>query len=977
MESLEESNCHSMSDSFSLYERYLRSFNVVDNFIDENKHPEPNEPASDSNCFYDSSDSVGNIDLSLVASNYVKNNYCETAETECKLLTPIACDNAPEKRSLLHSDPSIKVESPCTSLAASLLDNSSGTVNCLHSDKSDPIEVPVSSDDSKSGLFKHPVFITSTMENSNNAVDSVPMFCDVRNSESIFKLPISELSFNGTIKHVKKLKPIVDPITALTSNNGLVNLDEKTVDHCVDAQACGSNDAQLVNEQKDSSDIKSRSLTDSHSSSEKNIMEKTAESSGDSQYEEFILKRDCQVNDEGSSVKWNLEQSYSSLEASFDSGVRSPDLFSDEGDEPLPESEPFWTFLKDFETYDKMKVKKIEKALQGVLPPPSVTILKTDVTEMLKKYYCFLPAFTETASIDAPDLNSVTPTKRVSLIQIPTETDSLHSSNDDITHRTKCGTSEAEKTKGSTKFDSQLNISTNCKGINIKMCTEIEAAEMVWPDVLKYRSHDVYYNVTNYSEKVELLALRYGERYVGAETDTSVSIHSGGLQSPSSASKRKALRLKMAQATSPGRRLSHLARRRQAFCSAATINEKAQATNSRMVLIDKNFFPHRKLINTSERKSPRLRRTPGKKTPIRKSLGQKTPIKTPKSRNEGSSRKKAMRRLLMDSESMTRSQPSRETLKRALFISPENRKTVPPAPCSSVPLQAMRSKRALFGSPDLAQTKSSDGSLSDQFLKRKRDSLDDDPNNSRSKIAKSLSFGGDTIGNTQPQSFSRRASEMLVSKTAGSAQLNENHKKKLLWAVCEALRPHGWSMSSPGFREKASALARLTRKLLTLAPHAARLASPNLSTSDTMLKLARRYVFAIIQGRSIDDCFEEEQVKVNNESSTKITGYISATAYRQLMARQAATSTSTSQIKENTCNNSSVKLEQPRSTSKNILQDKLVNIDANSSSSSGLSLLDKTSVGLFKSHSMPSFEEAAKMRARRQISFDNVDFPKR
>lgn len=72
-----------------------------------------------------------------------------------------------------------------------------------------------------------------------------------------------------------------------------------------------------------------------------------------------------------------------------------------------------------------------------------------------------------------------------------------------------------------------------------------------------------------------------------------------------------------------------------------------------------------------------------------------------------------------------------------------------------------------------------------------------------------------------------------------------------------------------------------------------------------------------------------------------------------------------------------MKQEQPKSSSKNILQDKLVNIDSNSNSSSGLSMIDKSSLGLFKSNSMPSFEEAAKMRARRQISFDNVDFPKR
>ncbi|KAM3960330.1 LOW QUALITY PROTEIN: cyclin E-interacting protein minus [Aphomia sociella] len=975
MESLEESNCHSMSDSFSLYERYLRSFNVVDNFIEEDRRQEPIELTSTRNCDYDSSNSVGNIHLSVVTPHNVINKHCETAEIECKLFIPTTCNNVVDKSSPLNNDVGTKVESPCTSLAGSF-DNSFGTGNCLLNEKSDPIEVLLSSDDSKFEPFKHPVFITSTMENSNNAVDSVPMFCDIRKSESVFKLPISELSFNGTIKHVKKLKPIVDPITALKSNSGLVNLDEKTVENCVEPYPSGSDDTEHGNGRKDISDLKARSLTDSHSSYEKNNMEKTMESSGDSQYEEFSLKKDCHANEEASNTKWNSEQSYSSLEASFDSGVRSPDLFSDEdGEEAPPESEPFWSFLKDFEAHDKKKVKKIEKTLQGVLPPPSVTILKTDVTEMLKKYYCFLPAFTEGSKNHVPEVNSMTPTKGVSYVQIPTETESLQSLHEIMPHAApKCSISE--KSKESTKSDTDLDVSVNDKSIDIKLCTQIEAAETSWPELLKCKYYDVYYNVTTYSEKFELLALRYGERYVGAETDTSVNIYSGGLQSPSSASKRKALRLKMAQAKSPGRRLSHLARRRQAFCSAATINEKAQASQSRMVLIDKNFFPHRKLINTSERRSPRFKRTPGKNTSIRKTPGKKTPAKTPDAQR-GSSRKKAMRRLLMDPENITRSQPSRETLKRALFISPENRKTIPSAPSSSVPLQAMRSKRALFGSPELAQTKSSDGSLSDQFLKRKRDAFDEDPDNRRSKIAKSLSFGGDTIGNTQLHSFARRASEVFVSNTAGTAQLNGTHKKKLLWAVSEALRPHGWSMSSPGFRDKASALARLTRKMLTLAPHAARLASPHLSTSETMLKLARQYAFPIIQGRSVDDCFEEEQVKVNNEANSKVTGYISASAYQQLKARQASTSTFTSKIKENTCDASSQKQEQPKSSSKNILQDKLVNIDANSSSSSGLSMIEKPSLGMFKSNSMPSFEEAAKMRARRQISFDNIDFPKR
>lgn len=186
-----------------------------------------------------------------------------------------------------------------------------------------------------------------------------------------------------------------------------------------------------------------------------------------------------------------------------------------------------------------------------------------------------------------------------------------------------------------------------------------------------------------------------------------------------------------------------------------------------------SFFPHRKLINTTERRSPRKRYTPGKKTPVRKTPGKNTPAKTPKTHSGGSSRKKSMRRLLMDTDTMTRSQPSRETLKRALFISPEHRKAVPQAASSSVPAQAMKSRRALFGSPVMAETKSSDGSQSDQFLKRKRDALDDAPETSRSKIAKSLSFGGDTT--TQQHSFNRRASESFVTKNM--TDLNENHKQ--------------------------------------------------------------------------------------------------------------------------------------------------------------------------------------------------------
>lgn len=187
-----------------------------------------------------------------------------------------------------------------------------------------------------------------------------------------------------------------------------------------------------------------------------------------------------------------------------------------------------------------------------------------------------------------------------------------------------------------------------------------------------------------------------------------------------------------------------------------------------------SFFPHRKLINSAERKSPRYKRTPGKKTP-RRTPGKKTPAKTPTTRSGGSSKKKAMRRLLLDSETLSRTQPTRETLKRALFVSPDNKK-IPQTSCSSVPVQAMKSRRALFGSPvRTVETKSLDGSQSDHFMKRKLDSLDEQPESSRSKIAKSLSFGGDTISNSQSIGFNRRSSEVFTARN--TKELNETHKK--------------------------------------------------------------------------------------------------------------------------------------------------------------------------------------------------------
>lgn len=344
MESFEDSNCRSMSDSFSLYERYLRSFNVVDNFR-EQIEPEPVSLSSSPNI-------GGNIDLSAAVHTDIleHSKHYENAQLDCIALA--LGENTADKANS-NTDICTKLGSPCTSLAPSLYESSSQTVD---HDKSDPTDVPVSSDEFKSSCFKQPIFLTSTMENSNNAVD---MLRDVRHSESVFKLPISELSFNGTIKHVQKLKPIVDPIAALSANAGLVNMDDKSQDlECF----AGVSDNSEAFEDKSCLTPSASEASDERSTER----EKGAENTVDSQYEDFSRRESTFLRPEEKSTKWSNDQSYSSLEHSFDSGLRSPDMFgSDEEDAepvevPEPEPEPFWNFLKNYEQNDKKMVKKME-----------------------------------------------------------------------------------------------------------------------------------------------------------------------------------------------------------------------------------------------------------------------------------------------------------------------------------------------------------------------------------------------------------------------------------------------------------------------------------------------------------------------------------------------------------------------------------------------------------------------------------------
>lgn len=335
MEPFGDTNCNSMSDRLSLYERYLRSFNVVDSFVGEN-----GDGGQEMHREYDNS-CDGNVDLP-VNKHYEIDAECNPCNVDVERPLNLDGDYCKDSR-----------PSPATSL----LDNSPATAeHSTLTEKSNNTDIPVSSDDSKPDCFKQPIFITSTMENSNNAVDSVPLFRDVRPSESVFKLPISELSFNGTIKHIQKLKPIVDPITALTTR---IALDKEEKSQSVQ-QSIFDNDSNVAIESDKNSMSEKSDISNASSDTSKTLVERTNDSTGDSQCDECNKNSKSVVN-EDNSVKWNSEQSCSSFEASFDSGVRSPDMFSDgDDDKEVQTSGPFWGFLKDVESYEQRRVRKLE-----------------------------------------------------------------------------------------------------------------------------------------------------------------------------------------------------------------------------------------------------------------------------------------------------------------------------------------------------------------------------------------------------------------------------------------------------------------------------------------------------------------------------------------------------------------------------------------------------------------------------------------
>lgn len=193
------------------------------------------------------------------------------------------------------------------------------------------------------------------------------------------------------------------------------------------------------------------------------------------------------------------------------------------------------------------------------------------------------------------------------------------------------------------------------------------------------------YNCGKTSEEIVDLSDKYQKRCVSAETQSSCTIFES--HSANSPSKRKSLKPRWG-GKSPGRRLSHLARRRITFSSSNLQGNSSSIVGSRarQILVDAKkieLLNRRRSPKKSPRKSPR-------KTP------RKTPSTSPKlkTRTPSSSAKKKLamrfRKLTGEIEkSVTNSAEVTSSVSRTLFKSP----------VKAAKSESRLTKRNLFQSP--------------------------------------------------------------------------------------------------------------------------------------------------------------------------------------------------------------------------------------------------------------------------------------
>lgn len=422
-----------------------------------------------------------------------------------------------------------------------------------------------------------------------------------------------------------------------------------------------------------------------------------------------------------------------------------------------------------------------------------------------------------------------------------------------------------------------------------------EIQDASWPDALKIQGLGVCYNRSQTSEKIELTALDLIERFIGCET---VSSYTTCVKSPQS-TKKRALKSKSIM-QSPGRRLSHLAKRRAIFSSA---NLKQSGSNPVMV--------NRQIILNPKRKDEK-----------KLILGGQKVGRTPKRSRTGTpSKKKKIRDVIVVKSTITREQS-----KRALFQSPTVISADPPKPVVSedVAKRVEKSKRALFSSPPKKLDRSTSfnentprvnhlGEASrykslnnlDQMIGHKRKRVEENetlntwtkmprlvPSNNEnqcpgsSKILKSQSFHVFSQSNASNSRVSLFRAYSDVNESFSQRKLSEHHKQKLLWAVATALKHKNIISSHPDYKKHASNLTRVVKTLFLQFPDDPQINSIQ-STSEKLKRIANNHVYSVIKGISYDTIIAKERDRLENlKEFKKLDGYIAPHEYSANLSRR-------------------------------------------------------------------------------------------
>ncbi|XP_067004029.2 uncharacterized protein mi [Anabrus simplex] len=421
-------------------------------------------------------------------------------------------------------------------------------------------------------------------------------------------------------------------------------------------------------------------------------------------------------------------------------------------------------------TFERLRLNRLRELLTGVLPPPSVTVPQHKVSDMLH----------------------LVKENHILMSPLP-------------------GFKDA-------------NAGNDCNVSNLKsgsMVQEIISCE--WPRVRTCQYFDVQYNNGTVSEEYEYLCQKLQQRYVGCETASSCNLWFSSSSESSSGNARK----RKSVGHSPGRRLSHLARRRRAFSSSSLQNNVAGKLTGNL----QSQAPERRMIMVE----------------IKKNESRKS------------------RHLLINKDAINHKVSHSKVLssKRALFQSPtEMKKPVSSASQSITKCKSeidrpkiRHSRRALFSDGSCLNTDTNDTVVN---LNGKRLRSEDDitsscrllPNGVRCEGSwKSVDVknqSGHTSSHISGSVHSSLNHQTTASCKRGSKDLSANHKKKLLWAVAEALKKEGIGITHPSFRHCASSLASLCRRHLLDLLEPRSVHQDRGSTSDRMLKLATEFVTNVV-----------------------------------------------------------------------------------------------------------------------------------